>query len=194
MVRLAADTRTRILDSAFTLFGRYGYRRTSMEDIASEAGLSRAALYLQFDNKEAIFRAIAARLHDDAMTGTEAALTANGSLVERLVAAVLAKSLPMVEIATTSPHGSELMDENSRLCGDLANESSKRHQKLLAAAFKQAEDAGEIDLEEAGMKSTDAAELFAAAVHGLRWPEVSVAAYRKRVDAFVKVFVAGLRS
>ena len=60
----AVSTRARILGAAFTLFGRYGFKRASMEDIASEAGLSRTALYLQFRNKEEIFRELAIGLHE----------------------------------------------------------------------------------------------------------------------------------
>ena len=36
-----------ILASAFTQFSRYGYRRTSMEDIAKETGISRPSLHEQ---------------------------------------------------------------------------------------------------------------------------------------------------
>ena len=42
--------REAILASAFTQFSRYGFRRTSMEDIARETGTSRASLYSYFAN------------------------------------------------------------------------------------------------------------------------------------------------
>ena len=67
----ASTTRERILGAAFTLFGRYGFKRASMEDIASEASLSRAALYLQFRNKEDIFRDLARGLHDEGLSQAE---------------------------------------------------------------------------------------------------------------------------
>src|SRR6266508_6020399 len=89
----AISTRERILDAAFTLFGRYGFKRTSMEDIASEAGLSRTALYLQFRNKEDIFRELAAGLHEKALSGAEAALEGDLPVAARLRAAVEAKTL-----------------------------------------------------------------------------------------------------
>ena len=44
---VAASTTKRevILAAALTLFGRYGYRRTSIDDIAREAGVVKGTLY-----------------------------------------------------------------------------------------------------------------------------------------------------
>jgi AcrR family transcriptional regulator len=119
MTRSTIATRERIHRAAFTLFCRCGFKRTSMEDIAAEAGLSRAALYLQFRNKEDIFRDLARELNAESMALAEAALTERRPLADRLRAAVEARMLRMIEIAYDSPHGSELMDEKNRLCGDL---------------------------------------------------------------------------
>ncbi len=185
-------TRGRILEAGFTLFGRYGFKRTSMEDIASEAGLSRAALYLQFRNKEDIFRGLAAGLHERCLKAAEDALSGGGTLTERLQAAVEGKTLPMIEITNSSPHGSELMDETNRLCGDLAAESGRRFQKMLAEAFQRA-DGTDVYLRSARLTPAEAADLFAASIHGLKALDVTPAAFRKRLARFVTVFVSGLR-
>lgn len=58
----AADTRDqRILDAALGLILRYGYDKTAMSDIAAAAGVSKGALYLHFDSKEALFEALLLR-------------------------------------------------------------------------------------------------------------------------------------
>ncbi|TIN71546.1 MAG: helix-turn-helix transcriptional regulator, partial [Mesorhizobium sp.] len=51
--------RVRILDGAMKVFLAYGFSRTTMDDIARAADMSRPALYLLFKNKTDIFRAIA---------------------------------------------------------------------------------------------------------------------------------------
>ena len=43
------------LETACGLFIRFGYRKTSMDDIARAVGISRQGLYLWFPNKEALF-------------------------------------------------------------------------------------------------------------------------------------------
>ena len=141
MTTSTTTTRERIVGAAFTLFGRYGFKRTSMEDIASEAGLSRAALYLQFRNKEDIFRDLAGGLHEEGLAQAAAALTASSRSSERLRAAVEAKKLRMIEITYASPHGNELIDEKNRLCGDMATDSERRFQEMLTAAFARADEA-----------------------------------------------------
>lgn len=47
-----------ILKAALSLFGHAGYDGVTMDDIAKQAGLSRATLYQHFKNKEELFTAI----------------------------------------------------------------------------------------------------------------------------------------
>jgi AcrR family transcriptional regulator len=192
MARRLTATRERISSAALTRFSRYGFRRTSMEDIAVEAGVSRAALYLQFRNKEEIFRSLSQDLHSEALGRAEAALRGDQPLAERLRAAVEAKSLRFIEIAFGSPHGSELLDESNRLCGDLPLDAERRFQQLLAREFRRAAGAREIDLAGAGLSAAETADLFTRTASGLKGPGVTVEAYRKRVAAWVRLFVAGL--
>lgn len=52
-----------ILCAALEVFGELGFARTRLDDIARRAGISKGTLYLYFDNKESLFRAmVTARL------------------------------------------------------------------------------------------------------------------------------------
>jgi len=50
--------REEILHAALTEFGRAGYARTRLEAIARRAGVSKATLYLYFNSKQSLFRAL----------------------------------------------------------------------------------------------------------------------------------------
>jgi AcrR family transcriptional regulator len=50
-----AATRSDILSAAVVVFGRMGYGGTRLEDIASEAGISRTTLYHYFSSRQEIF-------------------------------------------------------------------------------------------------------------------------------------------
>ncbi|GAA5049180.1 TetR/AcrR family transcriptional regulator [Nocardia callitridis] len=52
-----ADRRVSVLDSALVTFARFGYRKTSMEDVAKAARISRPGLYFLFASKAELFRA-----------------------------------------------------------------------------------------------------------------------------------------
>ncbi len=57
----ALETREKILDAAETLFQRRGVSRTSLQDIASEADLTRGAIYWHFKDKAEMFNAMMER-------------------------------------------------------------------------------------------------------------------------------------
>ncbi len=50
-----------LLDAASAVIIRQGYDKTTMSDIAAEAGASRGTVYLYFKSKEAVFEALALR-------------------------------------------------------------------------------------------------------------------------------------
>jgi AcrR family transcriptional regulator len=54
-----AATQDRILQAAMNLFMRRGYARTSVTQIANKAGVSRAAVFWHFSDKDTLFRAAA---------------------------------------------------------------------------------------------------------------------------------------
>jgi AcrR family transcriptional regulator len=53
-----ADRKRQILDNARVVFTRYGYRKTTIEDIGRACGLGKAALYHYFSGKQEIFAEI----------------------------------------------------------------------------------------------------------------------------------------
>jgi AcrR family transcriptional regulator len=72
--------REKIIDAASLLFGRFGYKKTSLDDIAKETHKTKTAIYYYFKSKEAVFEAVIDR---------EANI-----LGQELISAVLAKTKP----------------------------------------------------------------------------------------------------
>ena len=54
-------TRRRLIDAAATVFAQRGYRRASVEEIASEAGYTIGALYSNFSGKDEVLLALLER-------------------------------------------------------------------------------------------------------------------------------------
>jgi AcrR family transcriptional regulator len=52
------DRRAQILASAIPVFARCGFREASLDDIAAQAGITRAIVYRHFDSKEGLYRAV----------------------------------------------------------------------------------------------------------------------------------------
>jgi AcrR family transcriptional regulator len=53
--------RNQILDAAWSCFARRGYHQTTMQDIATDAGISAGAIYRYYASKEAVLAAITER-------------------------------------------------------------------------------------------------------------------------------------
>jgi AcrR family transcriptional regulator len=127
------DRKDMILDAAFGVFARYGYRRTVMEDIAAAAGLSRTALYQHWRNKDDLFRSMAQRYFDTAARDMAQALAKPGQTIEQaLVAAFTAKDGKFMQAVLTTPHGAELLEAGYAITADIADAGDARLAKVLA--------------------------------------------------------------
>ncbi|WP_245666659.1 TetR/AcrR family transcriptional regulator [Actinomadura latina] len=55
------ETRTRVLDAAYDQFSRMGVQRSTMEDVARRAGVSRITVYRRFATKDALVEHVVRR-------------------------------------------------------------------------------------------------------------------------------------
>lgn len=123
--------RDRILDAAMLVFRRHGFRRSSIEQAAEAAGLTRQALYHHFDSKEALFRAVVERLYQNSQVAEVAAADAKekagGSLADILVAQITARLSHLVASLDGSPHVEELFSEHLGQSRDLYQKYASRY-------------------------------------------------------------------
>ncbi|MEP7288207.1 MAG: TetR/AcrR family transcriptional regulator [Chloroflexota bacterium] len=66
--------RQEIIAAALKAFTEKGYDKTSMDDIVRVSGLSKGTLYWYFDNKQALFAAVAKMVFDQFVIGADAVL------------------------------------------------------------------------------------------------------------------------
>jgi len=196
--QLAADgKREAILGAALELFGRYGYRRTSIDDIARQAGVAKGTVYLYVENKEALFRTLSQTLLDGVLANARSAATGGGAIAARLTAILDAKFGYFHGLLQGSPHVTELMDSKSRLCADVFAAGDAAYLQILTKAVSDAIRRGELAPKRHGLTADDAARLLLAGAHGITADPaqpVTVDAHRRQLDALVRVVVDGLRS
>ena len=78
-----------ILDAALKVFGRQGFKKTSIDDITLAAGISKQGLYLYFASKQEILVAALTKYLDDGLNLVQDALASEAlPLGERLYAAM----------------------------------------------------------------------------------------------------------
>ena len=189
------NKRDSITRAAHAQFRLYGYRKTSMEDIAGELGISRASLYSYFKNKDEIFRSVSASLHEQALANAEQCLLGSWSresALSKIEQALLARHLPFHDEQFHSAHAGELQDEYSRLCGDVVTQSNTKFQQFLKEALDTAVEAKLIRVESTKLSTAEVAELLNLATAGLKRGADRPGLFEARVAHFLGVFVRGL--
>ncbi len=90
-IKKSEETRTRILEAALAVFRERGFERSTMREIASEAGVAVGAAYYYFESKDAIVMAFYERSQSEMSAQIETALDKSKTLEARLRAIISTK-------------------------------------------------------------------------------------------------------
>lgn len=181
-----------ILEAAFGVFAKYGYRRTSMQDIAVGAGMSRAALYLHYRNKEDIFRTLSQFYYSEVVVDVARVLDQNLDPQSALLAAFEAHGGKAINAMLSSPHGAELMDTKHALGADVAARGEAEIAEVYTKWLTREAAAGRIDLAAFGGSAQVLANTMISALYGLKGPLPSYENYCVSVAQLAALFGRGL--
>jgi AcrR family transcriptional regulator len=194
--RPLTDAARRMLDAAGVVFGRYGFRRASMDAVAVEAGVSRQGLYRHFASKDALFTAVVEGMHDGAdaagQAALEAARAAGGDTGAQLGAVLGARLAYFTELIFGSPHAAELVEESNRLGRQIIARRTRQFRTALVAQIAAAQAQRRLKLA-AGTSAADLADLLILATHGAKYGTPLPKPAKVRADAarIVQLIVAG---
>ena len=180
--------RAAILEAAQTCFFQYGLERTRMDDIARLAQISRPALYEHFENKSAIFLALARHLIQSFLAAADRELHGPGPVWPRIAAAFEVWSVKPLEMIMAAPHADEMILAGSGLAAGVYHEGREKFCQSLATLLQEATRKREIDLKKAGLTAAAAADLIVVAAAGAKEDWTDVARYRKRLAGLLRVF------
>src|SRR3954451_1131256 len=130
--------RERVLAVALEMFGRYGFRKASMDEIARSADISRQGLYLHFANKDALFRAAVRRELDTALGEVSDCLDEPGVGLERRVVAALDAWLGRYVGSMLAPDIGNLLQNPAMQPDDIVDPARAAFDARLAAAVAAA--------------------------------------------------------
>lgn len=178
----------KLLDAGLTLFSRHGFKRTSMADIAREAGVARATLYLRFADKRAAFAALAASVIDEALAAAVAAWRDDAAFADNLEATILAKDLRFFRLLRATPHGAELFD----LDADLARAEASRLDAGFTALLIRRAEAAERDGADISVfgGAAEFAAFLSVTASGVKYETRAEDDYRAAIRRLAKVTAA----
>jgi AcrR family transcriptional regulator len=169
----AAARRTEILNAARWCFLNFGYAKTSFEDIATRAHISRTLLYRTFKNKDDVFTAVFAdwlvARHPDA----QKAAASSGRPCERLLTVCRVMVVEPWSDMVGAPMGDEFFDA----CARIDPEIDALHRRVALRCV------------EAILGDRKSAEVFVLALDGLLGDRPSVRVLEQRIRILAERFV-----
>jgi len=130
-----AARRAGLLEASLAVFARFGYRKTSMDEVARAAQISRQGLYLHFANKEELLRATVRYACESSLTDALKALATDAPLPERLVTAF--DEWVGRYVGRFGADAADLMEAAETLAGTQIEESEKLFIDAITAALRE---------------------------------------------------------
>lgn len=197
-VALEAETpadpkRVRIIEGAIKVFLAYGFARTTMDDIARAAEVSRPALYLVFKNKTDIYRAIASMMLEQSIETARTALASDGPFAQRVMRAIRDSLISMMQPFQQSPHGGEILDMKNNLAADVIIAWRNRFTDHMAKAIAEEATRNGTDLSERGLTAQALADLLLDGLEGMKMRTSDPEEQARSACGLVKVIELALR-
>jgi len=174
--------REQILASALDTFAHYGYKKTSMEDVARAAAISRPGLYLLFGSKQELFTAAVTQALDRSLIiVTEALADATQPLRDRLLHAF--DGWTGTYIGAMSREVTSIAEDYPELLGPVVAEYPRQFAALLCAALAE-------QLDTAGaLRSIAVAQTLISTSIGIKHEVTTREAYMERLATAIDLIL-----
>ena len=181
--------RLQIIAAATPVFARYGFKRTTMSDIAREAGVSRSTLYGLFSDKEELLQASMIQYMDDAIIGINEHLVDTMSLDRQLALVFEWVVVRGFELTRQTPDAKDIVDGVHPDWTDALQEKYAEVMDLVVGLLKPYEK----QIRAAGINTRDLAQLLCAASGSLKKVAQNAPHLRKMHSDLIALTTAALR-
>lgn len=159
--------RALILEVADRLLRHYGPQKTTVADVAREAGVGVGTVYLEFPSKDALVEALSRTRHGAVLEAMRAAAAADRPAGERLAAALDARLEAFLALAEEGAHACDLVHCVSAAVKSAQASFHEEELALVAELLRAGAEAGELAADDA--EQTARTVLRAYATFTLPW-------------------------
>jgi AcrR family transcriptional regulator len=185
-----------IVEAAGIMFARFGYRRTSMDDIAREACVAKGTLYLYFASKEALFCALLARTVTEAERLCNAAQEQGGDLTAQIFGQLDAWFGTWLDHYGLSGHLSELAAARMSVGREVVETADQAYEARLVGLIEAAQEEGRASLASTSLDARQVVSVLLAAARGAKYSKgvtVTPDAFRTSLKYIAHVTAAAIR-
>jgi len=163
--------RKEILAAALECFVQYGLHKTTFEDVARRAEVSRSLIYSYFEDKKHLFLSVVKDVLDEQRLKTEMVLKSGLGDEEKFLEILESWGVKLYAKGADSPHGGELLEEGLRAWEQVGVKYKEYLVRVLAKFVGGA----------------DVAEFVVLSIKGLQSDHPSVPVLRKRAKLLVEL-------
>lgn len=173
-VPLHSESRRRVIvDAARACFLQFGYAKTSLDDIAKRANISRPLIYRQFRNKDEIFGVVYDEAFDSKYPAVDGVMAGSWSKRDKLLRIYELVCVDTWALVAGTPMSTEYWEACLRVVPEIV----AKHEKKLFGYTKKLLGDGQV------------AEVFRLAVEGLLTDLPTVSVFRRRLVTLVDQFM-----
>jgi AcrR family transcriptional regulator len=187
-----------IVDAAYKVFFRYGYQKTSMDDIAKEAMIGKGTIYYYFSTKEEIFIEVLKRVDAEIVKKLRKKIAKAETFHEKLKVFF---TEPFKHIETTPHHALHVWDEESPVFLTKLKEFKSNMvevlKKILYEIFLEAKEQGVLNIESNKSLENTVEVVFRWFTMGIEYVKVynSIESVKSIINDYIylsDIFVTGL--
>ncbi len=127
-----SNSRQKIINAAIDLFYEYGYQKASLRDLSRKVGLTQAAIYYHFRNKEEILYTVIEKASNDLYFTLKSCLAGKKDAIEELRDAILQHILSIKQ----GRKGAKIIIEDKRFLSGELNKLVKEKERAIFYLYK----------------------------------------------------------
>ena len=189
-VTASNSKRETILLSAWETFAAYGFRRTSMQDIADKASISRPALYLEFANKADIFRGLAKSIFQQNIVNAKEIFETDAPLKDKLLKVLIISFADFYQHIENTPHGEEMLSIKTELAGDIYLDWLDEIKSTICDGISKENE--NLEIGNSGINADNIASIIINTMHGSKSRQTNEAELRKQAENVVTLVMAAM--
>ena len=135
--RAKSEKREAILHAAWKLIRHYGYSKTTIDDIAKQAGVGKGTVYLYFRSKTDIMLALTDLTNQRITLRLEQIANENTPPAERLRACVLYRIMTLFDLVNRYPHSEDVIASILPEIVERLDRYVRRHGELLGQIVEE---------------------------------------------------------
>lgn len=178
-IELSQDLKKKqILEAAKQVFGKYGFTKTTLDDVANAVGMKKASLYYYYSSKEDLFRDVVKSETDELIKQLEDQVFKLNSVNEQLISFVKIRIDYLHKLINLHNLAASIIIEVRPICESLYKEFSDKQIEIVGKILSD----GIKNKQVRSLDVTRTAKLFITAVESITMRDIWKSKFSHEID------------